>query len=1218
MVKICFKALLLLIFWIPVNLYAQAPPWSWTKAIHSSGNEMGSDCELDPSTDHILVTGDFDSDLSAYLGDGLQQSTDFSTTYGNSDGFVARYDSDGNAVWAFKIGGPENDRVNSIDITSAGEIYVTGYIGSGECHFEGTGTSTTNDTCNNTWGKTFFLAKYDPDGVLEWYKVAESSSDKDAEGNIVRADDDEVYVSGIGTDLIKFGSLSRDLNFGGQDIFMVRYNPDGTEEWAIRAGTVNDDRYADFQFDDQFNDYVYIVTNYKADKITFYEADDAGYVEFTNDTDYNQMLLFVIYKSDANERFHKQTSQEDGDIICNSLNMIGDSLYCTGRIGSSTFFDHPTDVSDNSDIFMASMSKWAKTGWVRTITCSGTEESGENIVNIGSDHLSVTGNYQNTLDFWGDTTLTSTDAQDAFLTVLTSNGGFKWAKSIGGNNNEYSGGIDGNDYGEIYTSGYYLEDIQFDGSPTANDDENNAFLAKTDLNYSGEPLPMANAGLDQTLCGDSTTFLDGNAPNGDYTGTWSYLPGIIWKEDFNDLADGTTEDPDPPSEWSLTQTSSQGYAEVRSGKFEVSGNDNTVEWTSETIDISEYSNTKIFIDLESWTDGQFESDDYIRAYSRVNGTENALTNGLHEGAIGNLTGSGSGGYHSVTARDTVPAGDSLEIVIRILNDEEDSEIYRFDNVFVVEESSGDDPVINDPHDPGTQVTEINYGINTFMWSFTHDTLPTSRDLMRITRYQKPVADPGTGGDTCGLSFDLEASLSTDTGSGYWEKTSGPASVKNWSDSPDQDTTTVTVEEAGEYEFTWTEVNGDCADSDTITVNFFETPVADAGEDQEIQKGEEVQLNATGGTEYIWSPSHGLSDTTVADPVASPDATTSYTVSVTNTEGCTDSDDVTVKVFAPEFADAEPDTAVCRGNPVQLFASGGISYQWEPVSGLSDSETANPTAQPDTTTTYKVIVKNEEGHADTANVTVEINPLPELNVPDEYELCKGDTLRLSTEGTGDFQWSPSEGLSRTDVSQPLAFPLNTTTYRVVLTNEHQCTQTSKTKVKVYRKPNAYAGADKQLEYKFETNLNAGTPVTGTGEWSAVKGNAEFEDKSDPKTTVSGLELDENILLWSVDNGVCPVSEDRVHITVKDLLPPTVITPNNDGKNDHFRIPGLENTECEEFIVFNRWGNEIYREKNYQGDWDGINKWGEKVTADTYYYILKLKSGRVLKGYFDIAH
>ncbi|MBS3771428.1 MAG: gliding motility-associated C-terminal domain-containing protein [Bacteroidales bacterium] len=1213
MVKICFKALLLLIFWIPVNLNAQAPPWSWTKGIHSSGEEMSTDCRLDSVTGDILMTGDFDSDLSDYLGDGSAVSTDFTSTYGNSDGFVARFDKHGNELWAFKIGGSGNDRISSIDIAQDGNIYITGHISNGTCHFTGTSSKIADDSVDNTYGQTGFLAKYSAKGALLWFRIAETP-DGDAGGNIVKTGDKEVYLSGYGNGDITFGGLSENLDFGGSDFFVVKYNPDGLEQWIFKGGTSEDDRLADMHIGTEF---LHIAANYKADKIEFYHSGGSPAFSFTNSYSGKYQLVMCSYDKEGDNNAQYESDGND-NVIGNGITMIEDSLYITGRIGSDSFFGYPVTPSNESDIFIASMSKWAQVGWIKTIPCTDSKEEGTDIDKIENQYLAITGNYHYTLDFWGDTTLTASDAQDAFISVITSNGSFKWAKSVGGTNNEYSNAVDGNIYGEIYLAGHYLKDIQFDSVSYPSDDGNNIFLAKTDLNYSGEPLPMASAGLDQTLCGDSTTFLDGNAPNGDYTGTWLYLPGIIWKEDFNDLADGTTEDTDPPSEWSLTQTSSQGYAEVRSGKFEVSGNDDTVEWTSETIDISEYSNTKIFIDLESWTDGQFESDDYIRAYSRVDGTEKALTNGLHEGAIGNLTGSGSGGYHSVTARDTIPAGDSLEIVIRILNDEEDSEIYRFDNVFVVEESSGDDPVINDPHDPGTQVTEINYGINTFMWSFTHDTLPTSRDLMRITRYQKPVADPGTGGDTCGLSFDLEASLSTDTGSGYWEKTSGPASVKNWSDSPEQDATTVTVKEAGEYEFTWTEVKGDCADSDTITVNFLELPIADVGEDKEIQKGEEIQLNATGGTEYLWSPSYGLSDTTVADPVASPDATTSYTVSVTNTEGCADSDDVTVKVFAPEFADAEPDTAICRGNPVQLFASGGISYQWKPVSGLSDSETANPTAQPDTTTTYKVIVRNEEGHADTANVTVEINPLPELNVPDEYELCKGDTLRLSTEGTGDFQWSPSEGLSRTDVSQPLAFPLNTTTYRVALTNEHQCTQTSKTKVKVYRKPNAYAGADKQLEYKFETNLNAGRPVTGAGEWSAVKGNAEFEDKSDPQTTVSGLELDENILLWSVDNGVCPVSEDRVHITVKDLLPPTVITPNNDGKNDHFRVPGLENTECEEFIVFNRWGNEIYREKNYQGDWDGINKWGEKVTADTYYYILKLKSGRVLKGYFDIAH
>lgn len=78
----------------------------------------------------------------------------------------------------------------------------------------------------------------------------------------------------------------------------------------------------------------------------------------------------------------------------------------------------------------------------------------------------------------------------------------------------------------------------------------------------------------------------------------------------------------------------------------------------------------------------------------------------------------------------------------------------------------------------------------------------------------------------------------------------------------------------------------------VNVSF---PIAFAGPDVSICSGDSVQLNASGGVSYVWSPAAGLSSTTVANPVASTSATTTYTVTVTNMNGCVATDEVTVFV-----------------------------------------------------------------------------------------------------------------------------------------------------------------------------------------------------------------------------------------------------------------------------------------------------------------------------------
>lgn len=77
-----------------------------------------------------------------------------------------------------------------------------------------------------------------------------------------------------------------------------------------------------------------------------------------------------------------------------------------------------------------------------------------------------------------------------------------------------------------------------------------------------------------------------------------------------------------------------------------------------------------------------------------------------------------------------------------------------------------------------------------------------------------------------------------------------------------------------------------------------------------------------------------------------------------------------------------------------------------------------------------------------------------------------------------------------------------------------------------------------------------------------------------------------------------SEDNRQII--GIIIPNVFTPNDDGKNDTFEIPGIENYENEVTII-NRWGGTIYQSKGYKNDWKG-----EGLNEGTYYYVVKVKS------------
>ena len=107
--------------------------------------------------------------------------------------------------------------------------------------------------------------------------------------------------------------------------------------------------------------------------------------------------------------------------------------------------------------------------------------------------------------------------------------------------------------------------------------------------------------------------------------------------------------------------------------------------------------------------------------------------------------------------------------------------------------------------------------------------------------------------------------------------------------------------------------------------------------------------------YTWSPSIGLSDPNIANPVANPTTTTTYIVTVDD-GGCIASDSITIYVTSL-VSDAGPDTVLCIGDSIQLSASSnlqGVTYAWSPGTNLSCTACPDPFATPTDTTTYYLI------------------------------------------------------------------------------------------------------------------------------------------------------------------------------------------------------------------------------------------------------------------------
>lgn len=252
-----------------------------------------------------------------------------------------------------------------------------------------------------------------------------------------------------------------------------------------------------------------------------------------------------------------------------------------------------------------------------------------------------------------------------------------------------------------------------------------------------------------------------------------------------------------------------------------------------------------------------------------------------------------------------------------------------------------------------------------------------------------------------------------------------------------------------YILTGTDVNG-CVNTDTVKVTV--NPIPDIivnSSASVVCSGDNVQLNVSGANTYQWTPILGLSCNTCSNPVATPPATITYYV-VGNSNGCTDTEKVTITVRPIPNINAGPDKIICEGNSDTLTATGGVSYQWAPASSLSCGNCATTVASPLTTTTYTVTGTDGDGCKATDNVTVTVNPSPDINAGEDKKLCSGSSVQLTATGGVSYVWKPGTSLSCTNCPDPTANPTATITYTVIGSDAIGCSDSDEVTITVIDK------------------------------------------------------------------------------------------------------------------------------------------------------------------------
>lgn len=297
---------------------------------------------------------------------------------------------------------------------------------------------------------------------------------------------------------------------------------------------------------------------------------------------------------------------------------------------------------------------------------------------------------------------------------------------------------------------------------------------------------------------------------------------------------------------------------------------------------------------------------------------------------------------------------------------------------------------------------------------------------------------------------------------------------------------------------------------------------------------------------------------------------------------------------------------CTGSDLRLNAVDGtaFTYQWNGPNGFSQ-QVQNPFLY---NVTYKdsgwyvVLVKTDAGCSRTDSFHVAVFPGTKAVVSSGGNICEGNSLLLSASGGVKYVWTPSLGLSDTSSANPSASPVDTTIYKVVVTNTYGCADSANVPVYVYKRIIVNAGPDKTI-FEGDTVTLKGS-ITGNPSsiyWTPAL-NIQNANTVNPVVNPSDNTL---YTLNALSAAGCPLQSDDALVRVyKKLKIPNVFSPNGDGINDTWLIQNMDTYPDAELKVFSRNGMPVFSMKSGGTFWDGSYQ-GKPVPVGTYYYMIDLK-------------
>ncbi len=412
----------------------------------------------------------------------------------------------------------------------------------------------------------------------------------------------------------------------------------------------------------------------------------------------------------------------------------------------------------------------------------------------------------------------------------------------------------------------------------------------------------------------------------------------------------------------------------------------------------------------------------------------------------------------------------------------------------------------------------------------------------------------------------------------------------------------------------TTLNG-CTDQVVLkdTISVYASPLIELPGDTAACMPATIQWNAklkrgdAGSLNWQWDFGAGEKFNDQVPPVKSytTPGTFDVTATVMDDKGCTDSAKSKLTIFPLPQVNAGTDGIVCLGDSVQLKPTGALSYEWKLSNDLGCTSCPQPFAKPSQDNIYYVTGTNEFGCTSTDSVKMRVRQPQSLTVSPGDSICAGQSIQLLASGADQYNWSPSEGLNKYNIADPVARPNKSMEYRVIATDGDHCfSDTATILVHVTPLPVVDAGEDVTIAAGSTHQLKPTySPDVTSWRWTPA---AFVNCASCPEPFANPRETTRYFL--EVKNSAGCVWADDVTIRVTcnngNLFIPNSFSPNSDGVNDVFYPRGSGVSNIKALRVFNRWGELVFERLNFTANdagagWDGTYK-GKQLNPDVYVY------------------